>query len=69
MNYNDTERLYSLLNSYHDGKITLFDLLDDSMTFFDSIRGVCSWLTIDGKKEFDGYHFDDLVDYYLSCLP
>ncbi len=64
LDYETTQELYTLLHSYHKGTLELFELLDESLQYFDSIRGVCSWLTIDGKDEFDGYHYDDLVDYY-----
>ena len=60
--------LYRLLDSYHKGNLTLFDLLDESIQYFDSIRGLCAWLTAEAHQDFDGYCFDDLVDYYRSNL-
>ena len=68
LNYEETPQLYSLLNEYQTGKIELYELLEGSVQYFASIRGVCAWLTCDGKNNFDGYHFDDLMDYYKSIL-
>ena len=68
MDYNKTQELYVLLNSYNKGTLNLFELLDESLQYFDGLRGVCSWLTSDGKIEFDGYHFDDLYYYYKENL-
>ena len=66
LNLDQTQSLYKLLSQYQQGELELFDLLDEGTRYFDSIRGVASWLTSEGKKDFDGYHFDDLVDYYNS---
>mgnify|MGYP003120496269 FL=1 len=66
INHKDIDKLYGLLNEYNIGELDLFTLLDESLNYFYSIRGVCAWLTNEGKNNFDGYHFDDLVYYYNS---
>jgi len=68
LDYNNCQTLNTLLNSYQSGNLDLFELLDESLKFFDSIRGVAGWLTSQGQKPFDGYCFDDLVDYYRQSL-
>ena len=68
LEYDNTKKLYDLLTQYEQGKIDLFELLDESNRYFDGIRGVCAWLTSNGQKPFDGYDFDDLVDYYRYSI-
>ena len=65
LDYNKTKELYCLLNQYECSELDLFTLFDECVQYFNSIRGVCAWLTCGGKQDFDGYCFDDLKDYYI----
>mgnify|MGYP003640330895 FL=1 len=57
--------MINLLSQYHAGDLELWELLYEGTTLH-SIKTVCSYLTDEGQKEFEGYHFDDLIDYYQS---